>query len=369
MDPRIKELSALLTGYSCALKPGEKVLIDYEGECSKPLVRQLIKDAYKLGARPYVNHRDSQVLREMLLGADEEQITYLNDYQLYQMKGMDAYIAVRGSDNTSELSDVPIETLNMYERVTAPTLDWRVNRTKWVVLRYPNPSMAQLANKSQEAFEDFFFNVCTLDYNKMSLAMDPLVDLMQRTDKVHLVGPDTDLTFSIKGIPAVKCDGRCNIPDGEVYTAPVKESMNGVISYNTFSEEQGFTYENIRFEVKDGKIIKATANDTERINTLLDTDEGARYFGEFAIGVNPYVLHPMKDTLFDEKICGSFHLTPGMAYEDAFNGNKSAVHWDLVMIQRPEYGGGEIWFDDVLIRKDGLFVIDELKGLNPENLK
>lgn len=369
MDPRIKELSALLTGYSCALKPGEKVLIDYEGECSKPLVRQLIKDAYKLGARPYVNHRDSQVLREMLLGADEEQITYLNDYQLYQMKGMDAYIAVRGSDNTSELSDIPIETLNMYERLTAPTLDWRVNRTKWVVLRYPNPSMAQLASKSQEAFEDFFFNVCTLDYNKMSRAMDPLVDLMQRTDKVRLVGPDTDLTFSIKGIPAVKCDGRCNIPDGEVYTAPVKESMNGVIAYNTFSEEQGFTYENIRFEVKDGKIIKATANDTARINTLLDTDEGARYFGEFAIGVNPYVLHPMKDTLFDEKICGSFHLTPGMAYEDAFNGNKSAVHWDLVMIQRPEYGGGEIWFDDVLIRKDGLFVIDELKDLNPENLK
>ena len=220
-----------------------------------------------------------------------------------------------------------------------------------------------------EAFEDFFFNVCTLDYNKMSRAMDPLVDLMQRTDKVHLVGPDTDLTFSIKGIPAVKCDGRCNIPDGEVYTAPVKESMNGVISYNTFSEEQGFTYENIRFEVKDGKIIMATANDTARINALLDTDAGARYFGEFAIGVNPYVLHPMKDTLFDEKICGSFHLTPGMAYEDAFNGNKSAVHWDLVMIQRPEYGGGEIWFDDVLIRKDGLFVIDELKCLNPENLK
>ena len=208
MDPRVKELSTLLTGYSCALKPGEKVLIDYEGECSKPLVRQLIKDAYKLGARPYVNHRDSQLLREMLLGADEEQVSYLNDYQLYQMKGMDAYIAVRGSDNTSELSDIPIETLNMYERLTAPTLDWRVNRTKWVVLRYPNPSMAQLASKSQEAFEEFFFNVCTLDYNKMSRAMDPLVDLMQRTDKVRLVGPDTDLTFSIKGIPAVKCDGR-----------------------------------------------------------------------------------------------------------------------------------------------------------------
>ena len=285
------------------------------------------------------------------------------------MKGMDAYIAVRAGDNTSELSDVPSDKLNMYYKLTSPTLDYRVNKTKWVVLRYPNPSMAQLANKSQEAFEDFYFDVCTLDYKKMSKAMDPLVDLMNRTDKVHIKGPGTDLKFSIKGIPAIKCDGLRNIPDGEVYTAPVRESMNGTISYNTFSEEQGFTYENIKFEIKNGKIIKATANDTDRINALLDTDEGARYFGEFAIGVNPYVLTPMKDTLFDEKICGSFHLTPGKCYEDAYNGNHSAIHWDLVMIQRQEFGGGEIYFDDVLIRKDGLFVIDELKGLNPENLK
>ena len=222
---------------------------------------------------------------------------------------------------------------------------------------------------SQEAFEAFYFDVCTLDYKKMSKAMDPLVDLMNRTDRVHIKGPGTDLRFSIKDIPAIKCDGLRNIPDGEVYTAPVRESMNGTISYNTFSEEQGFTYENIKFEIENGKIVKATANDTDRINALLDTDEGARYFGEFAIGVNPYVLAPMKDTLFDEKICGSFHLTPGKCYEDAYNGNHSAVHWDLVMIQRPEYGGGEIYFDDVLIRKDGLFVIEELAGLNPENLK
>lgn len=369
MDARIKKLSHLLTTYSCSLQKGEKVLIDYEGEEAKPLVRQLIKDAYSLDARPYVNHRDSAVLREILLGADEEQMEFLNDYQLYQMKGMDAYIAIRAGANTSELADVPSDQLNMYYRLTQPTLDYRVNKTKWVILRYPNPSMAQLAGKSQEAFEDFFFDVCTLDYGKMSKAMDALVDRMNRTDKVHLVGPGTDLTFSIKDIPAIKCAGECNIPDGEVYTAPVKESMNGVISYNTCSEEQGFTYDSIRFEIKKGKIVKATANDTERINALLDTDEGARYFGEFAIGVNPYVLEPMKDTLFDEKICGSFHLTPGIAYEDADNGNKSAVHWDLVMIQREEYGGGEIWFDDELIRKDGLFVTDDLKCLNPENLK
>ena len=222
---------------------------------------------------------------------------------------------------------------------------------------------------SLEAFENFYFNVCTLDYSKMSKAMDSLKALMDKTDKVRLVAQNTDLTFSIKGIPAIKCDGERNIPDGEVYTAPVRDSINGKISYNTPSEYQGFKYENICFEIENGKIIKATANNDERINNLLDTDEGARYFGEFAIGVNPFVLEPMLDILFDEKIAGSFHFTPGMAYEDANNGNKSAIHWDLVMIQRPEYGGGEIWFDDKLIRKDGMFVVDELKCLNPENLK
>jgi aminopeptidase len=257
----------------------------------------------------------------------------------------------------------------MYNRVLRPVLDYRVNHTKWVVLRYPNASMAQLASMSLERFEDFYFDVCNLDYGKMSAAMDALVALMNRTDKIRLTGSGTDLSFSIKDIPAIKCAGEKNIPDGEVYTAPVRDSVNGRVSYNTMSEEQGFTYEHIVFDIKDGKIINATANDDERINALLDTDENARYFGEFAIGVNPYILHPMKDTLFDEKIAGSFHLTPGASYEDAFNGNKSAIHWDLVNIQRADYGGGEIYFDGVLIRKDGIFVLPELEKLNPENLK
>ena len=369
MDLRVKQLADVLVNYSCNVQKNEKVLINYEGECCKPLVKQLIKNIYARGGMPYVEMRDSSVTREILLGATEEQMDFLNEYQLMQMKGMDCYIAIRAGSNTSELSDVPSDKLNMYYRKTQPVLDYRVNETKWVVLRYPNESMAQLAGTSLESFEDFYFEVCTLDYAKMSKAMDSLVELMNRTDRVHIKGPGTDLTFSIKDIPAIKCAGEMNIPDGEVYTAPVRESMNGVISYNTPSEEQGFTYENIRFEIKDGKIIKAAANDNERINQLLDTDKGARYFGEFAIGVNPYILNPMKDTLFDEKIAGSFHLTPGMAYEDAPNGNDSAVHWDLVMIQRPEYGGGEIYFDDVLIRKDGLFTLPELMCLNPENLK
>ena len=369
MDKRIEKLSDILINYSCNLKKGERILIDYSEMDCIPLIKQLIRDAYKAGAQPFTNADNMAVKRELLLGASSEQLEFRNELELARMKGMDAYIAVRALNNISELSDIPAEKMSLFEKAMSPTLRYRVEQTKWCVLRYPTNSMAQQAGMSQEAFEDFFFDVCTLDYRKMSKAMDPLKALMEKTDRVRIVGPGTDLKFSIKGIGAVKCDGERNIPDGEVYTAPVKDSMNGVVQYNTASLEHGFTYENVRFEVENGRIVKATANDTERINALLDTDEGARYFGEFSFGLNPFIMEPMKDILFDEKISGSFHLTPGMCYDDAPNGNKSAVHWDLVNIQRPEYGGGEIWFDDVLIRKDGLFVVPELECLNPGNLK
>ncbi|WP_432663406.1 aminopeptidase [Wukongibacter baidiensis] len=371
MDPRIQKLAENLIGYSCEVKKGERVMIECIGTSALPLAKELVKEAYKVGAQPFVEIKDQSVLRQMLLECDEEQLKFMAEYELKRMKGMDAYIGIRASDNASELGDVPSDKMGLYmEHFSRPVhSEERVNNTKWVVLRYPNSAMAQLANKSQEAFEDFYFNVCNLDYGKMSRAMDGLVELMEKTDKVHIKGKGTDLTFSIKDIPVIKCAGNNNIPDGEVFTAPVRDSVNGVLTYNCPAVYQGVTYENIKVEFKDGKIINATANDTERLNKVFDSDEGARYIGEFAIGVNPYITTPMKDTLFDEKIMGSFHFTPGKAYDDASNGNKSSIHWDLVCIQTPEYGGGEMYFDDVLIRKDGKFVITELEALNPENLK
>ena len=213
----------------------------------------------------------------------------------------------------------------------------------------------------------------------MSKAMDNLKDLMNKTDKVHIVGPGTDLTFSIKGISAEKYMGTFNIPDGEVASAPVKESVNGFITYNTETTYNGYTFNNIRFEFENGKIAFfdfsnvqyhsfIRTRNTEMVNKILDTDDGARYIGEFAFGLNPYVERPIGDTLFDEKIKGSFHFTPGDALEESDNGNRSSIHWDIVNIQRKEYGGGEIYFDDALIRKDGIFVLPELQALNPENL-
>ena len=369
MDPRLHTLAHSLVNYSCRVQSGENVYIQYGGQETEGLARLLIRETYAAGGRPFVHFQDSRVQREIMLGCTEEQLEILCRNQCEEMRQMDAYIAVRGGDNINELADVPAEKMALYNRCMRRVTDIRVNETKWVILRYPGPAMAQNAGTSLEAFEDFFFDVCNLDYSKMAQALEPLKDLMNRTDRVRIVSPGTDLTFSIKGIPAIPCAGEFNIPDGEVYTAPVKDSVNGTISYNTPSVEEGFTFENIRLRFRDGKIVEAEANDTERINRIFDTDDGARYVGEFAIGVNPYVVKPMKDILFDEKIMGSLHFTPGCCYEDADNGNHSAVHWDLVLIQRPEYGGGEIWFDDVLIRKDGVFLLPELQALNPENLK
>ncbi|MGE4272122.1 MAG: aminopeptidase [Desulfitobacterium sp.] len=368
-DPRIEKLADSIINYAVELKPGEKVLIEVNG-LEIPLAQALVRYAYEAGGVPFLSVNNHTLLRELLKGMTEEQARAWAKWDLARMKEMDAFVGLRATENANELADVAGEKMSIYQKEYLRTVtDQRVSHTKWVVMRYPNASMAQLANTSIEAFEDFYFKVCNLDYAKMSAAMDPLVELMERTDKVRITGPGTDLTFSIKGMKAIKCDGHLNIPDGEVYTAPLRNSVNGVISYNTAALYQGFTYENIVLEFKEGKVVKATANDTERIEEIFNTDEGARYIGEFAIGVNPHILHPMKDTLFDEKIDGSFHFTPGNCYDDCNNGNKSAVHLDLVCIQRPEYGGGEIYFDDVLVRKDGRFMVTELQVLNPENLK
>lgn len=370
VDPRITLLARNLIHYSCALQCGEKVLIENTG-LEAPLVKALLKEVYSIGGLPFVSLKDSTIERAWLQGATEEQVKMRAQYEAARMDKMDAYIGIRSGSNSAELSDVPPEKMNLRNNYFWKPVheNIRVTKTKWVVLRYPSPSMAQQADTSTEAFEDFYFNVCNLDYARMSRAMEPLVELLNSTDRVKIVGRDTDLTFSIKGLPAIKCAGKRNIPDGEVYSAPVRDSVNGYITYNTPSRFQGFVYEQIRLEFYQGKIVKATANDPERINKVLDTDEGARYIGEFALGVNPYITTPMKDTLFDEKIAGSFHFTPGSAYDGCFNGNKSAIHWDLVCIQTPGYGGGEIYFDDVLVRKDGRFIIKQLEGLNPENLK
>ena len=368
-DPRNAQLAHVIVHHSTQLKPGEAAMVE-AFDLADGLVLDLIDEIQRVKAIPVVVLRDNAVNRSLYRGASEAQFKLQSELELFQMKQVQAYIGLRGAANISEQADVPGDRIALYTRLVAQPvhLDYRVNHTRWVVLRYPTPSMAQLAGMSTEQFEDFYYRVCTLDYRRMAEAMKPLERRMRATDRVRLKGPGTDLRFSIKGIGVVPCEGRRNLPDGECFTAPVRDSVNGTLRYNTPSLYLGTTYDSLSFTFESGRIVRATGNPQAKLDALLDTDEGARHIGEFSLGFNPYILQPMKDTLFDEKIAGSLHFTPGQAYTIADNGNRSQIHWDLVLIQRPEYGGGEVWFDDELVRKDGRFVTPELEGLNPEAL-
>ena len=372
-DPRYADLARLLTNHSCKVQPGEKVLIE-AFDIPPEFVVELVRAVASAGGLPLVSTYSQVIQRALYQCASEAQMKLWTEVDKGRMEKMDAYMGVRGSHNIAETSDIPRDKMDLYEKHYWHQVhsEVRVAKTKWVVLRWPHPAMAQSAGMSTEAFEDFYFRVCAgVDYAKMARAAQPLVERMDKTDRVRLVGPGTDLRFSKKGIPTKACTGDRNIPDGECFSCPVKDSVEGTIQYNCETLYRGTVFNGIQLEFQNGKIrrgVAASAAMTEKLNEILDSDEGARYIGEWSLGFNPHVLQPMRDILFDEKIAGSFHLTPGQAYEEADNGNKSQVHWDMVCIQRPDYGGGEIWFDDRLIRKDGLFVIPELEALNPEKL-
>ncbi len=370
LDPRAQKLAHLLVHYSCAVQPGEKVLIEAY-DTPQDFIEALVDETYAAGGYPILDLKTNALMRALLKGASEESLKAIADSELYRMKQMDCYIGVRAPVNPKDLADLPAEKNAMKGRLWFQPVhgEVRVPHTRWVVLRYPTPSMAMLANMSTREFEDYYFKVTAdVDYERMDRAMDAAQAFLAQADQVHIKGPGTDLRFSIKGIGATKCAGKLNIPDGEVYSCPVRNSVNGVIRYNTPSTYNGFTFKDVELHFKDGKIVEAHANDDKRVNEIFDTDEGARYVGEFALGCNPGVTFAMDDILFDEKIAGSFHFTPGNAYDDTDNGNRSAVHWDLVCIQTPEYGGGEIWIDGELIRKDGRFVHPAFTALNPELL-
>jgi aminopeptidase len=372
-DPRDVQLAQTLCDHSLKIQPGEMVVVQCSGAEGLGLAGACIEACARRGAAAFLHLVEPQIHRRFLTAASDEVLARLARFELKQMKDADCFIGIRGPANSFEMSDVPKDRMQAYSRlVVKPVhMEERLKRTRWVVLRYPNPSMAQMAQQSTEGFAEFYYRVCLLDWGRMAQAADALKKAMESTDRVRLTAPGTDLTFSIKGIPAIPCAGSCNIPDGEVFTAPVKTSVNGVVQFNTPTLYDGFGFDNIRLVFSKGKVVEATggtAEQTSRLNEILDRDAGGRYLGEFAIGFHPHILHPMRDILFDEKIAGSFHMALGNSYDDAFNGNKSAIHWDLVCIQRPECGGGTIEFDGRVIRREGRFVIKSLEGLNPENL-
>lgn len=369
-DLRDKDLARLLVRHSVKAKKGDIVYVEGIGVETLGLIEALVEEIAAAGASPFLHIVEPEILRRFVLSGNAAIFENLLPVEMGIMEKTNCYIGIRGSQNIFEMSDVPRKTMDAYNKLLAvPVRHKRVRDTRWCVLRYPNASMAQLSQQSREGFADFYYRVCTLDYGQMAKALKPLQQLMEKTDQVHIKGPGTDLRFSIRNIGVVPCTGEYNIPDGECFTAPIRDSVNGTVLFNAPSVNEGTGYENIHLTFRDGKIVDARAankEQTTKLNKVLDQDEGARYVGEFSLAFNPYILHPMRDILFDEKIAGSFHMAMGQAYDQANNGNNSGLHWDMVCIQRPDYGGGEITFDGKLIRKDGLFLPKSLQGLNPD---
>ena len=361
-------LAEKLVNYSCSVKKGEKVLITYS-DTSNSFIESLIEEITKVGAIPLVYRLDKRIKRRLLLNSSEEMFNYYREMVAPIMQSCDAVILIGGSQNDFELSDVPSSTFSKYSRLYVEPIHFKIRcNKKWVLLRYPTYSFAQSSRMSSEQFAQFFFKVCTLDYATMDKKMEPLKELMEHTDKVRIETPTTHLEFSIKGLPAIKCSGQCNIPDGELYTAPVKDSINGTIVFNVPAVNNGVEFNNIRLTFENGKIVDFDCNDKEKFREILDTDDGSRYMGEFSFGLNPYCVTSVKDILFDEKMSSSIHMAIGSSYDDCYNGNKSAIHLDLIQSHTPENGGGKIYFDDKLIYEDGKFILPNLVALNRENL-
>jgi aminopeptidase len=364
-NERERDLAKLLVTYSVNLQPGERCLINAV-DVPESMVEELISAVYNAGGYPQVNLTTIRIEQALIAGSSPESLQSWAKSDVFRMKQMDAFIGIRGITNPREHASLGERYSWFMSHYNTPVHhDIRVPHTKWVVLRYPTQLMAYQANMSTREFEDFYYRVTTeVDYKAMARAMEKAKAYMEKADTVRIIAKNTDISFSIKGMGAVPCAGLRNIPDGEIYSCPVRSSVNGVITYNTASTYNGHCFSDVSFTVKNGKIVDAKADDSEALRAVLDTDEGARYFGEFALGCNPKITFAMDNILFDEKIAGSIHFTPGNAYAECDNGNRSAVHWDLVQIQSPEYGGGEIFMDGELIRKDGIFVHEAFTDLN-----
>ena len=362
-DPRNKALADKIISYSTKTQPGERVMIELFGINGIHLAQEMARATLDAGAVPFIVVRDTETERIIRERGTREIWKSFRDIQgLPLMKEMDVYVGVRAAENIYELSGVGKEENKAYsEEYLLPVhMEERVNNTRWCVMRYPSPAFAMNAKMPTDKFADFYYKACLLDYSLLNDRMKPLHELLARSRELKLVGEGTDISFSIEGQNWIPCAGDVNIPDGEIFSAPLLTSVNGTISYAPTVYE-GKPFEYIKLVVKDGVVVDFDSSNNKGLEEILSTDEGARRFGEFSFGTNPYIDQPMYDILFDEKIWGSNHLTLGKCYDIAPNGNNSAIHWDLVCI------GADVYLDGEMIRKGRQFVREELMPLNPEN--
>jgi len=369
---RLDVLAERMANYSLKMKRGERCLIA-AGHSAMPLVKAFAEACVQAGAIPITYFMDEEITRLFLvsLPQDDDKIlteaigTYVNPLHL-MMDGVESVVIIRSKETDTPYAGATGKTLMAYQQQFGRLFHRFTNEKKWIVLDWPTILQAEKAGMTYAEFYKFVMDISLVDYAAMYTAALPAKAILDAADRVQIKGPGTDLRFSKKGINTIIGAAANSYPDGELYTAPVRDSVEGYVTFTVPSIYMGQTFEGIHLEFKKGQIIKATCQkgSEEALNAIFKTDEGASYIGEFALGINPNVCQPMNDIHYDEKIAGSFHFTPGNCYNDAYNGNRSAIHWDQVCMQDLAHGGGEIWLDGQLLRKDGVFVMEGFRALN-----
>lgn len=359
-DERIKKLAEILVDYSTEVKKGDYVYLTTTSFEPYPLIEEIYKKVLQKGAYlfPRIGFDPNVTIDSVFLRyACEEQLNHLPEIALEEMRKMDVTILIGADINTRELSGIKPERIAMRKKAIRPVIDEVINNTKRIVTRYPTNAYAQDAGMSLKDFEDFYYGACLINWKEESRKQDKVKEVFDAGKTVRIIGKETDLTFSIEGRPGIKCDGKRNMPDGEVFYAPVEDSASGVISYSFPAVYLCNEVDGIVLKFKDGKVVEARAEKNEEfLRAMLETDTGSRFIGEFGIGVNYQINQFVRNILFDEKIGGTIHLALGNAYEKSGGKNRSGIHWDMVKDLRE---GGEIHLDGKVVQKNGLWVFDK----------
>ncbi|AZR72292.1 hypothetical protein BBF96_02105 [Anoxybacter fermentans] len=356
-DPRIEKLADILVNYSVEVKEGERVLIS-GSILARPLIEEIVKKVAQAGAEPVTRITLETAGYLFMKYGSEEIIGRTNEVFLDMIKKCDALISINAPENTKYMSTIDPKRLSLHQKALMPISEYVMGgNVRWVGCNFPVPALAQEAEMSLEEYENFVYSATNIDWVENSKYQDKIKAIFDAGKEVRIVGPGTDLTFSIEGREGIKCDGRNNMPDGEIFYAPIENSANGYITYDFPAMRMGKEVSGIRLEFKDGKVVKASATKNEDfLLSSLDTDEGARYIGEFGIGVNYGIQRFTKDILFDEKIGGTIHLALGRAYPESGGKNVSAIHWDMIKDLRKD---GKIILDGKVVAENGKFLIED----------
>jgi aminopeptidase len=366
VDQRIVKLADLMVNYSLGVKKGEKVLIRAH-TVAEPLIKAMNRKVLEAGGLPFLWLEYPGIEGDLLRYGSDEQIEFIPEPMNVLYSTYDCMIRVLADDNTRALANVDSDKMTRYAKARGPIMKTYMDRSakgelRWTLTAFPTNAFAQDADMSLEEYENFVYGACMPDANdpvgywqRFSAKQARLVKWLEGKKKVHLIGKDTDLRLSIEGRNFINCDCKVNVPDGEIFTGPVEDSMEGHVSFSYPTIYTTREVTGVQLDFKKGKVVKASATKNEEfLLKTLDTDEGSRYVGEFAIGTNEGIQKFTRQILFDEKIGGSFHMALGKGYPESGSKANSAIHWDMICDLRD----GQIWVDDVLFYENGKFVVE-----------